>query len=53
MLRSVRGPLRAGGVTEGLSLPGSVLRHEYANKYQKVLLFPAERAQKPKKLKRV
>jgi len=41
-LRLVRGPLHAGSVTEGLLLPGSVQRNEYANKYQKVLLFPAE-----------
>jgi hypothetical protein len=38
----VRGPLHAGSVTEGPLLPGSVLRDDYANKYWKVLLFPAE-----------
>jgi hypothetical protein len=37
----VRGPLHAGSVTEGLLLAGSVQRNGYANKYWKVLLFPA------------
>src|ERR1044072_173372 len=50
-LRSVRGPLRAGSVTEGLLLAGSVLRNEYANKYQKVLLFPAQPGKNQKSLK--
>jgi hypothetical protein len=43
--------LRAGSITDGLLLPGSVPRDEYANKYQKALLFPPEPRKNRKSLR--
>jgi hypothetical protein len=43
--------LRAGSITDGLLLPGSVPRDEYANKYQKVLPFPPEPRKNQKSLR--